>query len=365
MTQRIVIVGGGIAGLSTAWFLAHAGAQDVVVVERERELGTQSTAQNASILRTAIDDAPTRALARIGARFLAAPPSGFTDRALVSGDGLLILGGENPGWDDGASGAQRVDGARAGELFPALGERRRGGWFFAEEGRVDVPALVHGFADGARALGVRFETGRRVARIRAGGRGVELEDGTRLEADQTVLAAGAWAGPLGRAVGSHVELTPTRRHLLVTQRDAGVEPRWPVMWSDEDEFYARAEDGGWMLCACDGDAIEPDHLVASAAVLESIHAKAHAVLRRAQVPPAAKFWAGSRTHARDKRFVLGRDPHVPALVWAAGLGGHGITCAAAIGDVVARAVLGREIPPEIAAACSPARFASAPAGSKV
>lgn len=357
-TDRIVIVGGGIAGLATAWHLVRGGARDVVVVERERSLGTQSTAQNAGIVRTAIDDAPIRALARRGAEFLVAPPAGFADRPLVRGDGLIVLTSAAPPWDDGAPGIERVDAARVRSLFPPLGEGARSGYLFAHEGRVDVPALLAAFERGARQGGARFELGARVAGLLPEARGVELADGRRIEAHTVVIAAGAWAGPLGRAVGSRIELTPTRRHLLVTQRDPEIDPHWPVLWSDDDEFYARPESGGWMLCACDGDAIDPDHLAASGTVLESVHAKSHAVLRRARLAPAARFWAGSRTHASDKRFVLGPDPDVAGLVWAAGLGGHGITCAAAVGEVVAAAVLGAEMPAELARACSPARFAS-------
>jgi len=53
--------------------------------------------------------------------------------------------------------------------------------------------------------------------------GVACADGTRLAAGTTVLAAGAWAGALGRAAGSRVELRATRRHLMVTaQTEDGV-----------------------------------------------------------------------------------------------------------------------------------------------
>lgn len=349
-TQRIVVIGGGLAGLSTAWHLARLGASDVVVVERERALGTQASAQNAGLVRTAIDDAPMRALARIGARFLNAPPAGFAARRLVAGGGLLLFSG-----DEVHEGARRVDGEEARRLLPALAEVPERGWFFPDEGHVDVRAVIESFANGARALGVRFRLGERVRALRGDGRGVELDGGAVIEADQCVIAAGAWAEPLGRAAGSKVRLTPTRRHLLVTRRDERVDPRWPAVWSDDDEFYARPESGGWMLCACDEDEVDPDQLTVSAHVLENTRAKAAQLLTGTSAAPAERFWAGLRTHAADRRFVIGRDPDVPALVWAAGLGGHGVTCAAAVGELASNAVLGRMLSADLTEPFSPAR----------
>ncbi|MDZ4775014.1 MAG: FAD-dependent oxidoreductase [Planctomycetota bacterium] len=352
VSNRIVVVGGGLAGLSTAWHLAQFGARDVVVVERERELGTQASAQNAAIVRTAIDDAPMRELAQRGARFLNEPPPGFSLQKLVAGDGLIVLSSANVTWEHG----ERIDSVGARRRLPALSKAAENGWFFAQEGRVDVRVLIAAFAEGARAAGVRFVLDARVRAIREQGLGVELASGETIEAERCVLAAGAWAAPLARAVGSRVELTPTRRHLLVTRRDAAIDPRWPAVWSDDDEFYARPDSGGWMLCPCDEDAVDPDRLTATHAALESATSKARAILNSADIGQPAKFWAGLRTHAADRRFVIGRDSHVPNLIWAAGLGGHGVTCAAVVGELAARAALCIEEPRAIAGPFSPTRF---------
>jgi glycine/D-amino acid oxidase-like deaminating enzyme len=43
-----------------------------------------------------------------------------------------------------------------------------------------------------------------------------------------------------------------------------------------------------------------------------------------------------RTFAPDHRFVIGSDPRLSGLYWAAGLGGHGMTCAPAVGELTAQ-----------------------------
>ncbi len=360
MRTRIVIVGGGIAGLSTAWHLAQAGARDVVVVERERVLASQATAQNAAILRTTIDDPALAALAERSEQFFSNPPRGFGP--LLEPCGMVVVTRAGFGPPVGVrSGVipERLGPDRQCTLVPDLDASRGEAWFVPGEGRVDVGELARGFEHGARDHGVTFELGVRVLGLLPEGRGVELEGGTSIAADQVVIAAGAWAAPLAHSIGSRVELSPTRRHLIVTRADERIDPRGPIVWSDVDDLYTRPEAGGLMLCACDEDEVDPDTLVASAEVIESTRRKCGLAFDTFEPRAPARFWAGLRTHASDRRFVLGRDPDVKGLVWAAGLGGHGITCSIAVGEIAAAAVLGRALPPDLVDPFSPARFASA------
>jgi len=55
-------------------------------------------------------------------------------------------------------------------------------------------------------------------------------------------------------------------------------------------------------------------------------------------------WACLRTFASDERFVIGKDPHAPRLFWVAGLGGHGVTAAWAVGRLAAQVLLERADP---------------------
>ena len=61
--RRIIVLGGGVGGLSTAHALARDGDADVTLVEREARHDVHSTGRSAEILRVAVDDPVTRALA--------------------------------------------------------------------------------------------------------------------------------------------------------------------------------------------------------------------------------------------------------------------------------------------------------------
>ena len=87
--RRVVIVGAGIAGAATAYFLAQRG-QRVIVLDRERTPGVHSTGRNAAILRTAIPEPELHALAADSRRFYAAPPPGFSEVPLFESVGLYL-----------------------------------------------------------------------------------------------------------------------------------------------------------------------------------------------------------------------------------------------------------------------------------
>ena len=77
--DRIIIVGSGIAGAATAFFLTRKGLRDIVILEKDRIAGTQSTGRNAAILRTMIPDPAINRLARESADFYHNPPEGFSE----------------------------------------------------------------------------------------------------------------------------------------------------------------------------------------------------------------------------------------------------------------------------------------------
>lgn len=75
----------------------------------------------------------------------------------------------------------------------------------------------------------------------------------------------------------------------------------------------------------------------------------------AQARPAHS-WAGLRVLTPDNRFVLGEDPRLSGFIWAAGLGGHGMTTSFGVGEIVAQIIAEENTPDAFADAFSPERF---------
>ena len=371
---RFLIIGGGIAGLSTAWHLSRLGeGERTVLLEAEAHLASHSSAVNAAILRSLAEDSISTAIGQRSARFLREPPAGFSEAPLVDAFGLLLAAGPERA-EDLASWVSAMEPSEASHCEPLDADEvlRRAPWFsgdvkqgfwFPEEGRIDIGALVAGFARGARQGGVQIRRGVRVARLlEEHGRviGARLSSGEEIRAETCVLAAGGWAGALGAAAGSKLRLRPTRRHLMVTAPQADLDRAWPVLWyfgsSEEGEFYCRPEGGGFLLCACDITDVDPERYDVDVEVRRLIASKASRYLPDLRDARAAHFWCGVRTLTEDGRFAIGPDPDVEGLFWVAGLGGSGMVCSAEVGRLAAEGLMGSSSDEDVMEALSPARL---------
>lgn len=375
----IIIVGGGAAGLSTAYHLAaRPDAGRIVLVERNPLLASESSALNAAILRTLDEDSLQSRIALRSAAFLRDPPPGFSDVPLVDRRGLLLMaasGGEAALQERAARveglRCEWVDRAGIHALHPWVRPDGEGALHLPDDGQIDIDALTAGFAKGAREGGVEILRDTPVDRLMAShGRvhGVHLADGRHLNALRVVIAAGGWAGELGARAGSRVRLRVTRRHLMVTRPDPGIDRRWPVVWQlGEASFYARPESGGMLLCACDQDDADPDDYERNELVREQIASRAARYLPDLLEVGAGQYWCGLRTLTADGRFVVGEDPDVEGLHWVAGLAGAGMVCAAEVGRLAAALLVGEDVSHEEREALSPGRpgvLAEEPAASR-
>jgi D-arginine dehydrogenase len=361
----VCILGAGLAGAATAWHLTVLGMRDVLVLEREALAGMHSSGRNAALVRQVTGDA---VLSRFAVRSARAIVAHVPELFRRSGS-LLLLSGK-PGslrrWNQEIVTLHHagVDTASVGSeacvrLAPWLREgpvsRRRGIWT-ATDGVVDAHGMLQWFLAQARAAGarVRFDCALESGRALPGG-GFDLRTSAGpVRAETVVNAAGGWAAELAERLGApRRRVLPSRRHLFVTGPLPEVNPSWPWVWDLERGFYFRPESGGLLLSACDQDPWPAELPPSDPRVAELLAGKL-SVFPRLSGLPILRSWAGLRTHAPDGRFVLGPDPALPSLFWVAALGGHGVTCAFAVGETAARwLVLGE---PGDGASCSAARL---------
>jgi D-arginine dehydrogenase len=340
----VVIAGGGLAGAATAFFLSRRRDLRIVLLEKEKELAVHSSGRNAGLVRRASGEPFLDEMSLEGADFLRAPPPDFPGPLPFRRSGSFLLVAPRDAARYAVAGAQVAPLDEVARTVPFFRPDRALAAVRADDdGVVESWALLHGFVRGASARGVEVRLGAELRAIRSrGGRvaEVELADGAVVPCRCVVDAAGAWAGPLAVAAGvADPRLTPIRRHLLVTAADARIDPAWPWIWDTVNGFYFRPETGGLLLCACDEAADEPGECVADPQAAEEVAAKVERFLPDLAGLRAAKLWAGHRTRRASHRFLVEEEPGRPGFVWAAGLGGHGVTCAPAVGRRVAAAAL--------------------------
>ena len=360
--MQVVIVGAGIAGLSTALGLARRGVRVSVLERRETPFGGAS-GLNAAIFRPLEAQKVMTALARRNGELLDELLGHRT--AWLDGRGLVFTGATK------TLRALEVEAARAGlrsrswrgpeltEHLPALtgGQWPEGLWL-AAGGVIDLHRVARALEQECRRLGVEVVCTSEVTGLASwrGGRwAISTKGAPERLADALVLAAGAHSARLGELAGSSLQLRVFKRTLALLQPDDASLAH--VVWDVTTETYFRAESGGVLASPCDEDPCGPD---ATASVTQDALATLGQKLK--PVAPALaksavrRAWAGLRTFSDDELPVIGLDPDVPSLFWCAGLAGAGMTTGVALGDLAATAVLGARVPPSLAAR----RFSTAP-----
>lgn len=346
----VVVIGGGIAGLSVLAALSRADASvRGCLVERESVLGAHASGRNAAIHRPLEWDHTTaRLVARSRQLMEALSPDGF-----LTPTGLLLVAAEAEDLDALYAHAkthdvevERLDAAALAGLVPQLaGGGVAHGLRVAGGGVLDIHGMLAALRKRARQAGHVVRTGVGVERVLvADGRvaGVELTGGERVSAKHIVIAAGAWGRDLGAAVGCGLPLSPVRRHLvqLLPPTDLPTRSDGPVVWRLDDEVYLRPEGSGLLASPCDATPWHPEQPPSDPAVLELLAGKLGALCRGLDRATVQSYWACLRTFAPDRELVAGPDPRIAGLHWLGGLGGRGMSVGPAAGELVARGIAG-------------------------
>ena len=367
---EIIIVGGGIAGASLAYFLAKRGVTDVLLLEREPQPGYHATGRSAASL-VEWDRVPAlRELKAQAARFLRNLPAGFAEHPVLTQSGVLVtfqeaLWGEvRPAMEHLRRHGATVDVWSVDQALARVPVLSRacfdGGVWLPEDGRLDVHELLSSYLRSARRAGVQRRFGTEVLDVVVEGAraaGVVTPGGT-LRARRIVNAAGAWAGRVGRmASATAVPVMPHRRTIVTFAPPDGLDASaWPLTTNESHRIYFAPESGGVLVCPMDEDPMEPhDAHPDETRVAEAIERLER--VAPALVPTALwRTWAGLRTFTPDRIPVIGEDPRVPGFFWLAGQGGCGIETSPAVGEIAADLLVEGRTDRFDAAQLSPARF---------
>ena len=360
----VLVIGAGFAGASTAWWLRRAGVPKVLILETENVPGPHASGKNAGIARQAIEDSHTTLLAARSVSFIRNPPKDFSERPLLSTAGGFIISrlADDPRLElfhnnAMAAGAYtyRAERVEVLERAPFLqGAPFQSVLACPLDGFVDIHGLLAAFLKDTRVLTETAVTGFQVSPKRV--RTVETSRGI-FSADWVVNASGAWAHLLAEMAGAQsITLTPRRRHLLHSGPVSWADPAGPYVWSVDPEVYIRPESGGFLMSPCDAVIVPPGTPQADPEASVLLAQRLPEAFPKLAGLRVAKTWAELRTFSPDQGFVVGRDPKLQNFVWVAGLGGHGMTTSAAVGELASAFITGAEpfMDPE---PFSPKRFA--------
>ncbi len=313
----IIVIGGGIAGLSAAAALSsHAR---VAVLEAEEHIGYHSSGRSATMLHYALGDRLVRVLTLASRAFFEEPPEGFTGTPLGHRKPVLVHAREEEREALDALGAEiarfaaveRLDATGVHELCPLLRDDALHGIADRNGIRLDPHALLQGNLRQLRSRGGELHTDARVARIeRARGSWTVTSDkGECFSAPTLVNAAGSWADSVAKLAGVRpIGLGPKRRTIITFDAPPGIDlGALPFAKTVGDELYFAPESGRLFASPMDEvpsdpcDAQPDEYEVALAA--QRMEERTTVEVRRIH-----SKWAGLRTFTPDRHPVAGFAP---------------------------------------------------------
>jgi len=335
----VVIVGGGIAGLSLASTLA--GKCSVALVEAEQSLAYHTSARSARQLipsygPVVVQELTLRTLGLIAARDEELPEPVLSPRS------FMLIGDEDTVREEASGHMHRISHAEALELCPVLDP----GCFTAaglDTGSFacNAPVLLEDHRQRAEAGGVDIITGAKVHSAQRLGSGWEIGAGQEaFEAGVVVNAAGAWADEL--AVISGVEklgLQPYRRTAAVVDVDHSLPESCPMVAAADESFYFRREGNDVLISPSESVPSGPEDAKPYPGDIEALVARLNAVTTLG-IRSVKSAWTGLRTEAADGVPVVGFDAEATGFFWLAGQGGYGFQTSSGIAELAADLILG-------------------------
>jgi 4-methylaminobutanoate oxidase (formaldehyde-forming) len=369
-SARVVIVGGGIVGVSVAYHLTQLGWRDVVLLE-QGSLSCGTTWHAAGLVGQLRSSSNFTRLIRYSADLYSR---------------LEAETGQSTGWKrcgsvSVARTAERmVQLKRNAAMANAYGVEAHvigldeaaaryplmrvddlvGAVWIPGDGKANPADITQALARGARAGGARLMEGVKVTGVdvvNGAVAGVETSAGP-IATEILVNCAGMWARELGRMSGVTIPLHACEHMYIVTQPIAGVKPDLPVLRDPDGHIYVKEEVGGILMGGFDpwakpwGAAGIPEGFAFG--TLKEDWDKFDILMRNALVRlPALEtaevrtFLNGPESFTPDNYFILGEAPEVRRYYVGAGFCSGGIAAAGGAGKALAEWIVEDRAPMDL------------------
>ena len=367
---RIVIVGGGIAGCSTAYHLSLLGERDVLLIEQGKL--TCGTTWHAAGLVGQMR--PNRNMTRMS-------KYGIELYSKLEAETGLATGWKQCGSVNVAATPERmqvlrkqaslarsfgvevevISAQRAGDLYPLLRtDDLEGGLWIPGDGKANPADLTMSLAKGARKRGVKVVEDVEVTGVlteHARVTGVRTTKGD-VACEILVNCAGQWARQFGRLAGVNVPLYSAEHFYIVTDRIEGVHTMLPVMRDPDGFIYYKEEVGGLVMGGFEPQAkpwaMDPIPSTFQFQLLgedwDQFEILMNNAIHRTPCLETAKvkmLLNGPESFTPDGNFILGEAPELHNYFVAAGFNSAGIANSGGAGRLIAEWIVGGEAPSDL------------------
>ena len=211
----------------------------------------------------------------------------------------------------------------------------RGGIYIPKHAHLTPGHFVRGLAEAVQARGVEIKLGVEVVDFETVNAQITKVVTSRgdIEADQVILAAGAWSTPLAKKIGIHVPMQPAKGYALIFERPE-ICPQCPLSLAD---VVAVTPMGDKLRCSSTFELVGFDGSINQRRV-NAIEKMAHQYLDGLGDLNRVETWSGFRPATSDSLPIIGRSEIIKNLVIATGHAMLGITQGPGTGKLVAQLV---------------------------
>jgi D-arginine dehydrogenase len=351
MDCDVAVIGGGIAGLSAAAWLAPRCS--VVVIEAEDTLGYHATGRSAAAYTECYGSEMIRRLAKASFHYL------VSEDGLTSPQPVLFVAAPDrrhrldavyDRYSPLVPDLERLSPSEVSTACSALGSESTAGGV-REPGalNLDVHALLTGYITTVKRSGGQILTGFKPHSIERTGRRWRIASA---DADVTgtivVNAAGAWGDEVAAMAGVEpLGLCPLLRSVFTFTTDHDTSD-WPLVVEADVDWYFKPE-GPNVLGSAASELSSPATDVRApeldiALGIEKLNTATDFGIRSVR-----NTWAGLRTFTADGTPAVGFDDAVRGFFWLVGQGGYGIKTSPALGQLAAALILTGSVPESVSA----------------
>ena len=360
---EVLIVGGGIWGLSTAYHLAKSGQKDILVLERNDAIAEETTPQAAGLVGQIRPSVTMLQAIRYALELFSQFPKETGHDPGLRQTGSLMVALTPERMDAYARQIERshVNGIEADfvshaemvRLAPAMDSTKvEGGYFVPNDGYVDPQQCAHAYAAAAKDLGVQIQLNTPVTGFRQRNGevlGVETENGF-IGSNYLVITAGPWGAGLAKEVGATSAVQPIRHQRARTVPTPGIPDHHPAVRVTDVSCYLRPDQGGYLYgffeptpVSIDLEAMPADFRTGD--IEPPVEVMAEAQRRLAPTFPIlkdleiAEYRRGITTFAPDGAYLIGPVPGIDRLYLATGCAALGIAGSPAVGRWLANWII--------------------------
>ena len=382
---RVLIVGGGIAGCSTAYHLTKLGIQDVLLLEQGK-LTSGTTWHAAGLVGQMRPNRNMTRMSRYGIELYATleaetglatgwKPCGSVNVARTP-ERMQTLHKQAALARSFGVEVEVITPREAGDKYPVMRtDDLQGAIWIPGDGKANPADLCMSLAKGARNGGARLVEGievvavlttgdgaaRRVTGVRVrptDGYAADGSDEIEIACEIVVNCAGQWARQFGALAGVTVPLYSAEHFYIVTGRIAGVHPMLPVMRDPDGFIYYKEEVGGLLMGGFEPLAkpwkIDPIPSSFQFQLLDEDWDQFEPLMKNAihrtpclETAEIKMLLNGPESFTPDGNFILGEAPELTRYYVCAGFNSAGIANSGGAGRLIAEWIAGDEAPSDL------------------